>query len=166
MKGKVKKLTTKALSVLLVLAMLIGTIPAASLTALAAGVPESLVTSLTELYSGDEAHAREDLEALSAAGLLDDEGKLVDLDIRENGKSVELTALAERITNGETVGEITVNGNAATTEQIVKISQVKAALEVAQLMDEEIDVTDEHVHNLESLLTAMSILRARSRPVS
>lgn len=155
MKGKVKKLTTKALSVLLVLTMLISTIPATSLTALAEGVPEALVTSLSQLYDGDEERARADLEALYATGLLDDEGKLVDLDIREDGESVELDELAERITNGETVGEITVNGNDATPEQIVKISQVKAALEIAALLEEDIDVTDEHVENLENLLNGI-----------
>ena len=156
MKGKAKKLRTKALSFILVLAMLISTFPVASLTALAAGVPDSLVTSLAQFYDGDEDRARADLEAMYAAELLDDDGKLVDLDIREDGESVELDALAERITNGETVGEITVNGNEATAEQIVKISQVKAALEIAALLDEDIDVTDKHVENLESLLTGIA----------
>ena len=148
-------LWTKALSALLAFVMVVGMIPATTIAAFADGVPETLVTSLTELYSGDETHAREDLEALSAAGLLGDDGKLVDLDIREGGESVELSALAERIANGETVGEITVNGNAATAEQIVQISQVKAAIEIAELLDEEIDVTDEHVENLENLLTGI-----------
>ena len=142
----------RAMSLFMALTMVLGLFPA---TVFAASVPETLVTSLTELYSGDETHAREDLEALSAAGLLGDDGKLVDLDIREGGESVELSALAERIADGETVGDITVNGNAATSEQIVQISQVKAAIEIAELLDEEIDVTDEHVENLESLLTGI-----------
>ena len=148
------RIGTKALSMLLALIMVVGMVPATTIAAFADGVPETLVTSLTKLYEDDEVRAREDLEALSAAGILED-GKLVDLDIREGGESVELSALAERIANGESVGEITVNGNAATAEQIVKISQVKAAIEIAQLLDEEIDVTDAHVENLESLLTGI-----------
>ena len=142
----------RVLSMLMALVMVLGMFP---VSVFAEGVPETLVTSLTELYSGDETRAREDLEALDAAGLLDENGKLVELDIREDGGSVELSALVERITNGETVGEITVNGNSATSEQIVQISQVKAAIEIAELLDEEIDVTDEHVENLESLLTGI-----------
>ncbi|MBQ9428229.1 MAG: hypothetical protein IJU41_01650, partial [Clostridia bacterium] len=148
-------LWTKLLSMLLALIMMLGTLPVTALPALAAGVPETLVTSLTELYSGDETHAREDLEALYAAGLLDDDGKLVDLDIREDGEPVELDALAERIGNGETVGLISVNGTVVTPEQILKISQVKVAVEIAAMLDEEIDVTDEHVENLESLLNGI-----------
>ena len=55
----------------------------------------------------------------------------------------------------EKVGKITVNGKSATAEQISQISQVNAAIEVAELLDEEIDVTDEHVSNLESLLSGI-----------
>ena len=149
------KAGTRALSALLTLAMVLGLFPATAMPAFAGGVPETLVTSLTELYSGDETRAREDLEALNAAGLLGDDGRLVDLDLREDGERVELEALTERIASGETVGEITVNGSAATSEQIVQISQVNSAIEIAGLLDEEIDVTDEHVENLESLLNGM-----------
>lgn len=149
------RVSAKIMSWLLVLAMLVGMVPTNVITAYAAGVPETLVTSLTELYSGDETHAREDLEAMYAAGILDDNGKLVDLDIREDGESVELAEVAERIANGETVGALTVSGNDATPEQIVQISQLKSAIEIAELLDEEIDVTDEHVSNLESLLTGI-----------
>ena len=134
------------------LIMMLSVVP---VIAFANNVPKSLVTSLTELYSGDETRAKEDLEALNSAGLLDNNGKLVDLDIREDGKSVELGALNQRITNGEKVGKITVNGKSATAEQISQISQVNAAIEVAELLDEEIDVTDEHVSNLESLLSGI-----------
>lgn len=149
------RVSSKVMSWLLVLAMLVGMVPEGVITARAAGVPETLVTSLTELYSGDETHAREDLEAMYAAGILDDNGKLVELDLREDGESVELAEVAERIANGETVGALTVSGNDATPEQIVQISQVKSAIEIAELLDEEIDVTDEHVSNLESLLTGI-----------
>ena len=150
-----KKVLSRVLSLFLALIMALGTVPVTVISAYAEGAPEMLVTSLTELYSGDETRAREDLEALSAAGLLGADGKLIDLDIRENGESAELSALAERIANGETVGEITVNGNAATAAQIVQIQSVQAAIEIAELLNEDIDVTDEHVENLEGLLTGL-----------
>ena len=110
------------------------------------------ITSIADLYD-DETRAREDLEAMYDAGLIDGSGKLADLNLRENGKSVELSALAERIAKGEEVGNITVNGRAATAEQVVKIAQVNAAIEIAELLNEEIDVTDEHVKNLEAFIT-------------
>ena len=150
-----KNILKKTISMFLALIMLLSVVPANAMSAFANNVPKSLVTSLTELYSGDETRAKEDLEALNSAGLLDDNGKLVDLDIREDGKSVELGALNQRITNGEKVGKITVNGKSATAEQISQISQVNAAIEVAELLDEEIEVTDEHVSNLESLLSGI-----------
>ena len=119
-----KNVLSRAFSLFLALLMVLGTVPVTVISAYAEAAPEMLVTSLTELYSGDETRAREDLEALSAAGLLGADGKLVALDIRENGESRELSALAERIAKGETVGEITVNGNAATPEQIVQIAGI------------------------------------------
>ena len=137
---------------LLSLVMVALMIPATVISAFAGGMPEMLVTSLTDLYGGDETRAREDLEAMKDAGLINDKGEMVDLDIRENGESVELWALVQRILANEKVGEITVNGNAATTEQIVKIAQVKSAIETAALLDEEIDATDEHAENLKALL--------------
>ena len=147
--------TTKTLSLLLTLVMLLGMLPAAALAA-EEGPSDAAISALTELYSGDENRARSDLEAMYASGLIDESGSMVALDIREGGESVELAALTQRIAAGEDVGAITVNGNAATTEQIMQISQVSAALEIAQLLDEEIDVTDEHVANLESLLTGLA----------
>jgi len=147
-----KTLLTKALSMLLALVMVMLMIPAAAIPVLATGIPKMLVTSLTELYGGDETRAREDLEAMHAAGLLDDDGKLVDLAICEDGKPVELTALADRIANGDEVGELTVNGERATAAQILKISQVNAAIEIAELLEEEINVTDGHAKNLEELI--------------
>ncbi len=143
----------RAMSLFMALTMVLGLFPA---TVFAASVPETLVTSLAKLYEDDEERARADLEAMHASGLIDNEGNLASLDIREDGESAELSALAERIANGETVGVLTVNGEETAPEQIVKLSQVKAAIEIAQLLDEEIDVTDEHVNNLESLLTGIT----------
>lgn len=118
-------------------------------------VDEKLVDQLTTFYDDDETRVRSDLEAMYASGLIDEEGSMVSLDICEDGTPVELNALVERISNGETTGKLTVNGNETTSDQILKISQMKAALEVAQLLDEDIEVTDEHAENLKSLLTGV-----------
>ena len=91
-----KNVLSRVLSLFLALILALGTVPVTVISAYAEGAPEMLVTSRTELYSGDETRAREDLEALSAAGLLGADGKLIDLDIRENGESITLSALAER----------------------------------------------------------------------
>ena len=77
-----KNILKRTISMFLALIMLLSVVPANAMSAFANNVPKSLVTSLTELYSGDETRAKEDLEALNSAGLLDDKGKLVDLDIR------------------------------------------------------------------------------------
>ncbi|MBQ7255181.1 MAG: hypothetical protein IJS31_02910, partial [Oscillospiraceae bacterium] len=103
-------------------------VPSAVFPASAAGVPEQMVTSLAQVYDGDEQRARADLESLYAAGLIDDEGNMIDLDIREDGKRASLSALAERIANGETVGEITVNGKAVTPEKLMQLQQVSSML--------------------------------------
>ncbi|MBO4518458.1 MAG: hypothetical protein J5704_00300, partial [Paludibacteraceae bacterium] len=116
--------------------------------------PSMTITSLSDLYDNDT-RAQEDIATMQDAGILDKNGKMVDLDIRENGARVELAALTTRIANGETVGNITVNGKETTPEQVMKISQVSAALEIAELLDTEIDVTDAHVKNLETLLTGI-----------
>ena len=96
-----KNVWTKALSMLLALVMVVGMIPTTAVAVLADGVPESLVTSLAGLYDGDEARAREELEALRDAGIIDENGNLAALDICEDGERVELSALAQRIASGE-----------------------------------------------------------------
>lgn len=152
MKRRLKRMTSLFLALVMAFTML----PLSALAELAAEKPsDAAVSALAKLYDGDENRARSDLEALYASGLIDADGNMVALDIREDGESVELAALTERIANGDSVGAITVNGGDATPEQIVQISQVNAAIEIAQLLDEEIDVTDEHVENLESLLTGI-----------
>ncbi|MGX8719474.1 MAG: S-layer homology domain-containing protein [Eubacteriales bacterium] len=150
------RIGTKALSMLLALVMVVGMIPATAVAAFADGVPEALVTSLTELYDGDEARAREELETLYNAGLIDSDGSLIELDVREDGESVELGEVAQRVAGGETVGELTVNGNAATAEQVAQIQQVSSMLEVIRLIDKDIEITDEHVANLESLIAGIA----------
>ena len=114
-------------------------------------VPDALVTTLGEIYD-DKTRAQEDLEAMYEAGIIDGNGKLTGLDLCEDGKSVGLSELTKRIANGEKVGDITVNGKPATSEQVMKISQVNAALEIAELLKSDIDVTDDHAKNLEALV--------------
>lgn len=107
------------MALFLSLVMVIGMLPTPALAAMAAaGVSPTLVSSLAKAYGGDETRAREELEALYDAGIIDGDGNLVSLDVRENGEGVELGALAQRIAGGEEVGAITVNGHDATTEQI------------------------------------------------
>ncbi len=149
MRTRLKRLT----SLFLALVMVFTLIPP---VALAAGVNDSLVSSLAALYDGDEVRAREELEALYEAGIIDENGNLVELDVREDGESVELAALAQRISAGETVGAITVNGHAATPEQIVQISRVGDLLELLRALEEDVEITDEHVANLEALLAGIA----------
>ena len=116
--------------------------------------PDSLVNSIGQVYN-DKTRAQEDLDAMYKAGIIDQNGTMKDLDLRENGKNVDLSELAKRIASGEEVGNITVNGKSATTDQILKITQVSTALEIAELLNQDIDVTDEHVKNLEALVRSI-----------
>ena len=153
------RFTTKALSLLLALVMVLGMFPASVLAA--DGVDDSLVTDLAKVYEefyGDEddSRAREDLNALYEARLINADGSMVSLDIRAGGVKTDLADLVSRITSGEDVGDITVNGNNATAEQILQIQQVDTALEIVRLLDDDVEITDEHVANLESLLTGIA----------
>ena len=137
-----KRTGKRALSALLALVMVVGLIPSG---ALAAGVHEDLVSSLAAVYDGDEERARQDLDALYEAGIIDGSGSMVELDIREDGQSIDLSSLAQRIAEGEEAGAITVNGNEATPEQILQIQQVDTSLELVRLLDQDVEITDEHV---------------------
>ena len=111
-----------------------------------------LVSSLADLYDGDTARARQELEALYEAGVIDENGDMVELDIKEDGESISLDDLMAKIANKEEVGDITVNGHASTTEQVAQIQSVKTALDVAKMLAQDVEITDEHVENLESLI--------------
>ena len=110
------------------------------------------VTALTELYGGNEEKAKADLEALYASGLIDADGNMVELDVKENGTSVDISSLANRIKSGENVSNITVNGNKVTADKIVQLQQVSSMLEIIQLADSDVNITNEHVTNLQTLL--------------
>ena len=144
---------TRLFSLLLSAIMVLSLFP---LEVLAVGVKDSVVDSLASMYDGDRARAQEELDALFQAGIIDEDGRLVALDVREDGARVELDALAERIARGEAVGAITVNGNASTPEQILLIRQVSSMLELVQLLGEDVEITDAHVQNLEALLTGIA----------
>ncbi len=113
---------------------------------------DSLIHSLSAVYDGDEARAQEELKALYEAGIIDKNGDLVALDVREDGKKVDLDEVAQRIANGETVGALTINGHPVTPEQVLQIREVKSLLEIFKLMDEDVKITDAHVENLQALL--------------
>ena len=157
MKRRKKKenLGKKLMSSILAMTMAAELVPGMAL-AVNAEVNENLVTSLAEVYDGDEARAREELQVLYESGIIDENGNMVALDIQEDGNPVELEDVASRIANGETVGDTTVNGHAATHEQLLKISQLKSTLELVQMLSEDVEITDEHVENLESLIEGIA----------
>lgn len=147
-------MSKRATSLFLALVMVLSMIPSVVLAEWSAS--DKAVSALAKLYDGDEDRAKADLEAMYASGLIDEDGNMVELDVREDGESVELSALTERIASGEDVGELTVNGNAVTAEQITQISQVNTALEIVRQLDEDVEITDEHVKNLENLLNGIA----------
>ena len=148
-----QKALKKTLSILLALLMLLSPL---SVSAVAAGVKDTLVSQLASLYDGDVDRARSDLAVLYDAGIIDEDGNMVALDVREDGAPVELDDAAQRIANGETVGELTVNGNAASPEQIVQIQQVSSILEMLRLIDNDIEITDDHVANFKALVAGLA----------
>ena len=149
MRKRMKRLTSLFLALVMVFTM----IPT---SVLAVGVNDSLVSSLAEVYDGNEARAREELEALHEAGIIDSDGNMVSLDIREDGQSVELAAVAQRIADGEKVGNLTVNGHAVTEEKLTQLQQVNSLLEVLRLIDKDVEITDEHVANLQALMEGIA----------
>ena len=148
-----QKALKKTLSILLALLMLLSPL---SVSAVAAGVKDTLVSQLASLYDGDVDRARSDLAVLYDAGIIDEDGNMVALDVREDGAPAELDNVAQRIANGETVGELTVNGNAASPEQIVQIQQVSSILEMLRLIDNDIEITDDHVANFKALVAGLA----------
>ena len=58
-----------------------------------AAVNENLVTSLAELYDGDTERARQELEALYEAGIIDENGNMVELDILSFGIPIPVSAM-------------------------------------------------------------------------
>ena len=100
----------------------------------------------------DKERADDIIETLQETGIVDKNGKMVDLDVRENGERTSLSALANRISKGEATGDLTVNGNSASRSQVVQLESMRQQLETANLLDGDVEITDTHVKNLESLL--------------
>ena len=106
MKINVKRTLVMVLCVTVIAAMLVAT----AITASQKNDSFSdnvVITSLADLYDGDEAKAREQLQTLYESGLVDENGQMVSLDVCENGKSVDLRTVAMRIAMGESVGTLT-----------------------------------------------------------
>ena len=89
-----QKALKKPLSILLALLMLLSPL---SVSAVAAGVKDTLVSQLASLYDGDVDRARSDLAVLYDAGIIDEDGNMVALDVREDGAPAELDDVAQRI---------------------------------------------------------------------
>ncbi len=158
MKATAKKtMITTLVMVLIIAVMLVAAIMAKD-KSFASG------TSLDDLFEND-ALAKDGIEAMRSAGLIDENGKMVALDIRENGASVELDVLANRIANGEEVGVITVNGNAVTADKVMQLQQVNSSLDVINLMDRDVEITDEHVANLKMLLEDIATGKVNLSPI-
>lgn len=154
-KRKNREVGKKLMSSILALTMAMGFTPGIALAA-SESVDEKLVKSLAKLYDGDDERARQELAALYQAGIIDENGNMVELDICEDGEAVSLEDICARINAGEEIGDLTVNGHAATQEQLCKIQAVGNALEVAKMLAEDVEITDEHVENLESLIQGIS----------
>ena len=152
---KKQNLGKKLMSSLLAMTMALEMTPCLTM-AVNAAVDEKLVSALAEAYDGDEARAREELEALYQSGIIDEEGNMVPLAIQENGADVTLEDVTARISAGEEVGALTVNGHDSTEEQLMKIQQTKNTLELVKLLSQDVEVTDEHVANLESLIQGIA----------
>ena len=149
-----KKVFKQSVSILLSFIMIVSvfTIIPVTVGAESSDRYDKVVAALTQLVDGDEERAKEIMESLHTSGLVDEDGNMVDLDVREDGRSVSLSELTSRINSGDKVGDITVNGNAATTDQVVQIQQVDSLLDIIQQIDTDVEITNEHVANFESLL--------------
>ena len=128
-KKKKNHIAKRMASTILALTMAAELTPGLSLIA-NAEVDEKMVTTLANIYDGDEARAREELEAMYQAGIIDENGNMVTLDIKENEVPVTLDELVSKITNNEEVGDITVNNHSVTTQQILKISEFDNILKI------------------------------------
>ena len=100
----------------------------------------------------NEERAKNIIETLQDAGIVEKNGKMVDLDVRENGKRTSLSALANKILRGESTGNITVNGNSVTPNKILQLQQASSMLDTIDLINTDVKITDEHVSNLQTLL--------------
>ena len=114
-KPKMKKVFKQSVSFLLSFIMIVSvfTIIPVTVGAESSDRYDKVVAALTQLVDGDEERAKEIMESLHTSGLVDEDGNMVDLDVREDGRSVSLSELTSRINSGDKVGDITVNGNAA-----------------------------------------------------
>ena len=142
----------QTVSLLLALVMVFTMLP---ITA-AAEMNETLVNRLTSVYGGDEQRARSDLDLLYDAGIIDEDGNMVALDVREDGASADLDALAQRIAKGDSVGALTVNGTAVSAEQILQIQQIRSLLDTVRLLEQDVEITDQHVANFQKLVAGLA----------
>jgi len=145
-------------STMLLTVMMIGSMLLASLmplTTKGANQPQAAISSLSSLYDGDEDRASDQLQTLYEAGLVGKDGKMVALDVRQNGKQVDLQSLAMHIAQGGDYGLLTVNGKSVSAEQVIKLEMMREELELASLLNENVEITDAHVSSLRSLLNSL-----------
>ncbi len=143
----------RIISFLLAVAMLLSLFPV-SVFAMSDERKEELISGLEELY-GDRSYAEEMFNALYTAGLIDENGDVVSIDMREDGTPVSLDELEERLMSGGTLGSITVNGKPVESEKVQQLISVKKALEFLRTVDTDVELTQEHLDNAQSLISQL-----------
>lgn len=76
--------------------------------------------------------------------------------MREDGTPVSLDELEERLKSGGTLGSITVNGKSVEAEKVQQLISSRAALEFLRSLDTDVKITDEHIENMQSLMTQIA----------
>ena len=154
-KRKKQNLAKKLMSSILAMTMALEMTPCLTM-AVNAEVDEKLVNALAEAYDGDEARAREELEALYESGIIDENGNMVALDIQEDGQPCGSRRRGKPYRKRRNCRRYHGQRSSASQEQLLKISQTKSTLELVQMLSEDVEITDEHVENLESLIEGIA----------
>jgi len=148
----------RLLSFALSLTMAAEFIPGMAMAVNAGQVNKEVVESLAKAYNGDVERAEQELQMLHEAGVIDENGRMIEPDFKEDGKSVSLDELSARIARGEELGTLTANGYAITQDMVLQFSQAKGIFELINMMreGEKVKITDEHVANFNSLVEGLA----------
>lgn len=156
-KKKHWKITKKMTSIALAMTMALELAPNLALN-VNATVSEDLVSKLAKVYDGDMELAREKLEAMYQSGIIDENGNMIEPEIKEDGKTVSLDDIATRIVNGEETGMLTANGYAVNRDKILQLSEAKGVLELIRILQDgtDVDITDDHISNFDALISGIA----------
>ena len=101
-------------------------------------VTDALSDALLQTFRGgfpslsDESNAKKYLQALYEALIIDANGNFIEAYVKEADSYVSLEDVAQRIRNGDTVGKLAINGNAATPEQVAALRKMKKVMAFTQ----------------------------------